>query len=252
MDWVKLRTNYWLDVAIVRAGEAAEVLWTRAKAYCGGEENGGFVPRELLPRLTPARGPARARALVREGLWEVVDGGWQFVDWDQVTREQLEAQREAGRARQAAFRQRRNGRGDGVTHAKVTEERREEVEGDAAAAAALPGPIDVLRAKLQAHTPLRGLRFDDLDQAKADQLVALLELHGDQPLVDVAIATCRNPAPVHVSAFLKTWAALPTPGTRLGVVRGRPQRCTTHPHQEVSPAGICSLCASEALAGGDR
>ena len=248
MDWVKLTTNSWLAAAMVRAGEQAEVLWVRAKAYCGAEENGGFVPRELLPRLAPLRGPARARALVREGLWTVVDGGWQFADWDQVTREQLDANREAGRRRQADYRA-RHAVSDGVTNAGVTEERREEVEEDAAAAAAaaaLPGPIDVLRAKLQAHTPLRGLRFDSMTDDTIDRISRVLEVHGDGPLVKVAIDTLRSPPPVHVGAFLGTWEHLAPPGARrLGVVRQ--ERCPTH-QTTLSSAGVCTACASDQIA----
>ena len=37
MEWVKLDTTFYLDAAIVRAGEAAEVLFVRAMAYCGDE-----------------------------------------------------------------------------------------------------------------------------------------------------------------------------------------------------------------------
>ena len=63
MEWVKLDTTFYLDAAIVRAGEAAEVLFVRAMAYCGDQENDGLVEREILPRLCPNRGAARAAAL---------------------------------------------------------------------------------------------------------------------------------------------------------------------------------------------
>lgn len=257
MDWVKLTTNYYNDAAVMRAGEAAEVLFTRALAYCGDQENGGLIPREVLARLTPLRGAARARALVKEGLWEVVPGGWQFVNWDrhQTSRDQLQQQRDAARARQARHRSRaaRNGVTNAVSDASVTGTEVEvEVEAAAAAggaaAAALAGPIDVLRAKLQAHTPLRALRFDNLTDETSSRLLDLIDLHGDDPLVRVAIDTCRNPPPVHVGAFVGTWSALPAPGTRhLGVVR--PQQCTTH-GTTLSPSGACSSCAADQKAGG--
>lgn len=259
MDWVKLPTDYPNRDAMLRAGEAAEILYTRALAHCGRIENDGFVPREMLARLTPLRGSARARSLVREGIWEIVPGGWRFTSdwWEQITREQLATKRRGARERQSRHRQTkgpRNGVTDAVSHAEVTRTEVEvEVEAaaaagdDAAAAATLAGPIDVLRSKLQAHTPLRALRFDNVAGDQADRLLALVELHGDDPLVRVAIDTCRNPPPVHVGAFLGTWEALPAPGTRhLGVVR--PGRCTIHDTQ-LNSAGGCSSCAADQKAG---
>ena len=51
MDWVKLATNYYNDPALMRAGEAAEVLFTRALAYAGDQETDGVIPTEALPRF---------------------------------------------------------------------------------------------------------------------------------------------------------------------------------------------------------
>ena len=251
MDWVKLTTNYYLDAAIMRAGEASEVLFTRALAYVGDQETEGVVHREVLPRLTPTRGAARAAALVREGLWEVVPEGWRFTGWEkhQTTVEQLQAKRDAGRARQARHRDRRNGMRNAVTNASVTETEGEgEVDAaaaagnNAAAAADLDGRIAVLADKLRAHTPLRGIRFDTLRPDQAAQVVGLIEAHGDDPLVAVAISTCRHPAPTHASAFLGTWAALPPPGRPLAVVRQR--LCDTH-GTVLTASGTCSSCHAD-------
>lgn len=252
MDWVKLDSTYYLDVAIVRAGEAAEVLFVRAMAYCGDQENGGLVEREILPRLCPTRGRARAAALVREGLWEVVPEGWRFASWGkhQMSREQMAAMREGGRARQARHRaQKRHAVSNAVTNALVTEQRREEEEKTAAAAAAPLDPtLDVLRAKLQAHTRLQALRFDTLGPQQADLLVALIHKHGDDRLVQVALDTCKATPPVHVSAFLGTWDALPDPGQRLRAVEQK--FCGTHDWIRLTPAGTCTSCASERLEKG--
>lgn len=81
MDWVKLSTSYHLDDAIMRAGEAAEVLWLRALTWAAHEETAGRVPTVVIPRLVPGRGEVRAAALVREGLWAPREGGWQFPRW---------------------------------------------------------------------------------------------------------------------------------------------------------------------------
>ena len=107
MEWVKLDSTFYLDAAVIRAGEAAEVLFVRAMAYCGDQENDGLVPAEILSRLAPTKARARAAALVAEGLWEVVPEGWRFTSWrrHQQTREQMDASREAARVRQARRRE---------------------------------------------------------------------------------------------------------------------------------------------------
>lgn len=245
MEWVKLDTTFYLDEAIVAAGEAAEVLFVRAMAWCGDRENDGVVPRDIVPRLTPTRGKARAAALVREGLWEPVPEGWRIRSWSrkQRTKTQVEGERAAGRKRQADYKA-RNAVSNGVSNAKVTGESRGRV--DTAAAADLDPVLGVLRSKLQEHTRLQGLRFDALRPDDAAELVALVEMHGDQRLVDVAIDTCRTPTPVHVGAFMNTWRTLPPPGQRLAAVTPR-ARCDTHDWITLTSGGVCTACASEAI-----
>lgn len=68
MDWCRLSTSYYLDAAVLRAGEDAEVLFVRCMAYSGAQETGGRVAKHALPLLTPTRTKARTAALVREGL----------------------------------------------------------------------------------------------------------------------------------------------------------------------------------------
>lgn len=252
MEWVKLRTAFYNDPAIVRAGEAAEVLFVRAMAYCGEQETDGVIPTGVLTRLVGTKASARAAALVREGLWEVIEGGWRFTGWskNQTSSDELSKSREGNRARQQRYRDRhtRNGVTNGVTHASVTGTEVEE-EVDAAAAARddadLPGPIQVLASKLRAHTALAGLRFDSLDPEKLRRLVVLVEIHGDARLVDVAIRTLRTPPPVYVGAFLGTWEALPAPGQ---TVRAVQRLCDVH-GTAVSSSGVCSGCAADEKVG---
>lgn len=84
MEWVKLLAvpAYYVDGALLRAGEAAEVLFCRGLAYCGGVETGGRIDKAVLPMIVPARGQQRADALVREGLW--LDQGDHYLvrSWD--------------------------------------------------------------------------------------------------------------------------------------------------------------------------
>lgn len=249
MDWVKLATNYYLDPAIMRAGEAAETLFTRALAYVGDHETDGVVPREALRILVARGGTARARALVREGLWEVIPEGWRFVQWTkhQASRDQMAARRESGRARQARHRGRNavsNAVTDGVSNASVTPT---EVEGevDAAAAAAreastqpLPPAVEILRGALEAHT-LR-VRWDTLTADELAEVERLAALHGDAALVRSAISSFQ-PAkpPATAKAWLGQWRDLRAPGD-LALV--------SDPCPEPGHSGTtrhCAQCASE-------
>ncbi len=82
MDWCKLDTTYYHDGALLRAGEAAEILFMRCIAYSGAKETRGRVPRHVLPLLTPSRSASRVSALLREKL--LVEDGDDFVirSWD--------------------------------------------------------------------------------------------------------------------------------------------------------------------------
>jgi hypothetical protein len=68
MEWCKLSTSYYQDIAILRAGEAAEILFLRMIAYSGSQETSGCVPAEVIPMLTPLRSKARIDALLASNL----------------------------------------------------------------------------------------------------------------------------------------------------------------------------------------
>ncbi|MCW2757009.1 MAG: hypothetical protein JWO46_755 [Nocardioidaceae bacterium] len=254
MDWVKLASTYYNDPALMRAGEAAEVLFTRGLAYAGCHETDGIIPREVLPRLTPTRAPARARALVAEGLWSVVPQGWRIVAWDrhQVTGGELQKRREATRTRVARHRARSSAVSSGVTNASVTPtEVEEEVDaaaaatGAAAAAVSLPPSIDILRRKLQGITALQALRFDTLTAEQATELDELIHLHGDERLAEIALTTLRGNGPTFVTGFIGTWRALPPPGHRVHAVPEPP--CLERGHS--GTVRHCIQCAADAKAG---
>lgn len=84
MEWCRLTAGYYRDPAVVRAGEAAEVLFVRMISYCAETETGGRVPVAYLPNLTPTKTVARRDALLREGL--IVRDGADVVlrSWERI------------------------------------------------------------------------------------------------------------------------------------------------------------------------
>lgn len=118
MEWVKLAAvpSYYLDGALLRAGEAAEVLFCRALAYCGSVESAGVVDKTVLPLLVPLKPQARASALVREGLWIDEGAVYRIRSWDRWQDEHDVAaeKRRKNRERQREYRRTRR-QGDSHT-----------------------------------------------------------------------------------------------------------------------------------------
>ena len=267
MDWVKSLKGYYNLLAIATGTDAMEVMFKRADVLAGELGADGFIPDSMLHHLT--RKPAQARKLadqlVAAGLWVRVKSGYVIVDWATINAELVRLQKKKNRDRDRKRASRAASRDDVSEDAspdkstdshtdplydseRETQKKTAAAAAGAAAAAAtgpLPTSVEILKSKLQAHTPLRGLRFDTLTDDQTTRLLALLEVHGDDPLVTVAVATCRNPAPTSAAAFLGTWEALPPPGRPLHVVRQR--LCDTH-QTVLSPSGTCNACASEQIA----
>jgi hypothetical protein len=251
MDFVKLKTTYYNDLAVRAAGEQAEVLFTRGLAFAGEQETDGFIPSWAPAALTSSKATARVNALVREGLWTKVDGGWHITGWDkhQVSKAEVETKRELGRLRQAKHREKtkQSRVTERVTNASVTQ-REEEEEVDAAAAASretlpqpLPAALEILRAKLDARK--LAVRWDKLKPDQVAQIEQLIELHGDTPLVRAALQSFRpDSPPAFVQAWLETWRTLPQPG-RLEIVA---PPCDLPGH--VGTTAHCTQCASERIA----
>lgn len=127
MQWVGMATSMWNDPAVLRAGVAAETLLYRSMQYAADVESDGLIAQEALPRLWPTRPNMAAAALVREGLWLVVDGGWQLGELPMrhyTLKATIEAERESGRRRQREYQKRqRDRRSNAVSDGVVTQER---------------------------------------------------------------------------------------------------------------------------------
>lgn len=259
MEWIKLFTRYFYDLALASIDDAGEVMFTRGLAYAGGNRTGGFIPAAQLHHLT--RHPARARRIVDQltrpapdgspGPWEAVDGGWRIRNWEhyQDQLEAIEDRRKADRERKRKQRSREKQQRDTGqsrdSHADVRG-REEEEEEDAAAAAsdvtpvtALPPAVEILRAALEAHKLV--VRWDTLTADDVAEIVDLIEAHGDAPLVQAALRAYQpNRPPVYARAWLGGWRALRRPGD-LRLVTADP--CPAPGHSGTTRH--CAQCASE-------
>ena len=85
-------------------------LWVVAGSWVGDQLTDGFIPADMLAALGGK--PADAKALVDAGLWERIEGGWLFHDWEgrNPRREDVEAERAAWRQRQKDARERARAR----------------------------------------------------------------------------------------------------------------------------------------------
>lgn len=115
MKWIPYPLAISDDPRMDTAGEAAEVLWTRAWTWCGKHALDGRVPKRMVARLCPTDTDARVTALIETGLWIEEDDAYQVADWDDITgdvttlvkRRQADSerqQRHRARLRQAAER----------------------------------------------------------------------------------------------------------------------------------------------------
>jgi hypothetical protein len=85
---------------------AAEGLWVHAGSWAGDNLTDGHIPDYIIAEWAPP--PSAVEALVKVGLWDRTHGGFDFRNWAeyQPSREDVEVERAANRARQKAFRDR--------------------------------------------------------------------------------------------------------------------------------------------------
>ncbi|NUO57263.1 MAG: hypothetical protein HOV78_11395 [Hamadaea sp.] len=256
MTWFKVDDKLHDHRKIRAAGKAPMGVWVLAGSWSADNLTDGFVPATVLSRWGTR---ADAKKLVDAGLWhpDEQDGekGWRFHEWSEF--QPTRAQKLAERATKAAA-----GRAGGVASGRSRREARPKhgasglVEpparpGPTAAAAAAGDapqtpvddvPIAILAGKLRRYTALAGLRTDKLRDDQADRITALIETHGDQKLVDVAIRTLRRDDPPQtIQAFLAGWESIPKPGApALQVVQ---EPCPEPGH--TGTTRHCIQCASE-------
>lgn len=79
MTWFKIDDNFSMHAKVVIAGNAAIGLWARCGAWSAQQLQDGLIPVEIANMLGRK---SEIDSLVRAGLFEPVDGGFQMHDWD--------------------------------------------------------------------------------------------------------------------------------------------------------------------------
>lgn len=109
MPWVKIDDQMPEHEKLVNAGPLAMALDFAGICYCNRLLTDGFVPGAQVPKLLNLEGYSFAgrrvtwrflvEALIREGRWEEVEGGYQIHDYGiyQPTKDQVMAEREQKR-----------------------------------------------------------------------------------------------------------------------------------------------------------
>jgi hypothetical protein len=119
MPWFKVDDTLHGHPKPRKAGLAAMGLWSMAGSYSSQYVTEGFVPRWFVAGWPS--GQKLAIRLVEAEMWSPVvkddEPGWQFHDWEhyQMTREEIEHDKQLNRERQKRFREkRREARADAI------------------------------------------------------------------------------------------------------------------------------------------
>lgn len=78
MPWFRVDDGLAFHQKVVAAGNAAMGLWVRAGAWCSQQLTDGHVPAHMIAMLGRA---SEAQRLVEAGLWEEVEDGFRFWQW---------------------------------------------------------------------------------------------------------------------------------------------------------------------------
>lgn len=80
MAWGKIDDNFAFHPKVVVAGNEAIGFWVRALSYSCQQLTDGFIPTMMVTALGDY---GLAERLVDVGLWDEVDGGFQFHQWNE-------------------------------------------------------------------------------------------------------------------------------------------------------------------------
>lgn len=123
MTWFKVDDSFYDHPKVLALPLAARGLWVTAGSYAARHLTDGAVPAMVVAACGPGS-QAAAKRLISAGLWEKVDTGYQFHNWQefQPSKADVEAERRKNRERINQWRERkrnavRNSVTNGVTNA---------------------------------------------------------------------------------------------------------------------------------------
>jgi hypothetical protein len=103
MTWFKVDDRWHSHRKVIGVSLSARGLWATLGSWCAAELNGGHVPHDVVRHYASTKKLSNklSKELVDAGLWESVDGGFNFHDWHdhQPTKEVVLARRTAVKAR---------------------------------------------------------------------------------------------------------------------------------------------------------
>jgi len=118
MGWFKTDDQLAFHAKVVAAGNSAMGLWIRAGSWSSAQLTDGFIPTHMANAMANAMAnPCDQDALVEAGLWDEVDGGFQFHDWAEF-QPSAEEERAKRKARSLAGKKGAAARWDGKPHSK--------------------------------------------------------------------------------------------------------------------------------------
>ena len=117
MSWAKLDDRLHSHTKARKAGLEAMGLWVLCLSHCAAQLTDGFVDMVDIETIGGANGLALAERLVVAGLWQHVEGGFEFRDYldHNPSAEEVRAQREKYKQRQAKRRPGQKSVSGGVT-----------------------------------------------------------------------------------------------------------------------------------------
>jgi hypothetical protein len=156
MVWFRIDDVFPFHERIIRAGNAAVGVWSRAGAWSAAQLTDGFVPTEIARTIGSAK---EIRRLVDVGLWIEEDGGYRFHAWAedgtgtkrQPTRAEVEAKRRAEAERKAAYRSKQERAVDGRYEPQMSQRDTRGTDGGT------PAGVPPLPTRPDPYTPLAPL-----------------------------------------------------------------------------------------------
>lgn len=105
ITWFKVDDKFWSHRKARALPAEAIALWVRAGSYAGDHLTDGVITHDDLAFLGGSE--KAAHALVRAGLWDDIEDGYAFHDWEhyQPTKAKIESERVATRERVKQWRE---------------------------------------------------------------------------------------------------------------------------------------------------